>query len=198
MQIGYFIPQGWRFDLVGIDPSRHWEVMHALAARAEAGPWDSVWVYDHFHTSPVPSREATHEAWTLMAALAASTSRVRLGQMCTYMRYRNPGYLAKVAATADVISGGRSQMGLGGRWSERDWVADGCASARAGARLAMLEEGVHMKPQAWEDGHAPLHGERVQVDGGIVQPEPRQPVEPRLWVVGAGGKLTLRSAARSA
>src|SRR5690625_3867301 len=104
MDFGFFIPQGWRFDLVGIDPSSHWEVMSGLGQYADDGPWDSVWVYDHFHTSPVPSDEATHEAWSLMAALAAATDRVKLGQMCTCMGYRNPAYLAKVAATVDIIS----------------------------------------------------------------------------------------------
>src|SRR5690606_3521441 len=73
MKFGIFIPQGWRFDLVGIDPARQWGVMHDLAQSAEAGPWESLWVYDHFHTTPVPSEEATHEAWTLMTAFAAST-----------------------------------------------------------------------------------------------------------------------------
>ena len=80
---------------------------------ADGGAWDSLWVYDHFHTVPVPTGEATHEAWSLMAAYAAGTSRIKLGQMCTAMSYRNPVYLAKVAATVDVISGGRVQMGIG-------------------------------------------------------------------------------------
>jgi alkanesulfonate monooxygenase SsuD/methylene tetrahydromethanopterin reductase-like flavin-dependent oxidoreductase (luciferase family) len=109
-----FVPQGWRHDLVGIEPAEHWEAMRGLAEFADAGPWESIWVYDHFHTVPVPSdTEATHEAWTLMSAYAATTSRVRLGQMCTCMSYRNPAYLAKVAATVDVISGGRVEMGIG-------------------------------------------------------------------------------------
>ena len=86
-----------------------------LATHADAGDaWESIWVYDHFHTVPEPTDEATHEAWTLMAAYAASTSRIRLGQMCTCMSYRNPAYLAKVAATVDVISGGRVRDGH--RW----------------------------------------------------------------------------------
>ena len=113
MRFGLFIPQGWRMDLAGIDPSLHWGVMDGLARRADENPqWESIWVYDHFHTVPVPSAEATHEAWTLMAAFAASTARVRLGQMCTCMSYRNPAYLAKVAATVDIVSGGRVEMGL--------------------------------------------------------------------------------------
>ena len=99
MRFGMFVPQGWRHDLVGIEPASQWGVMRDLALVADRGPWESIWVYDHFHTVPVPSEEATHEAWTLMAAFGAATSRVRLGQMCTCMGYRNPMYLAKVAAT---------------------------------------------------------------------------------------------------
>ncbi|MCP9625324.1 LLM class flavin-dependent oxidoreductase, partial [Nocardia otitidiscaviarum] len=107
MRFGIFVPQGWRLDLVGIDPAEQWAVMRDLARRADANPdWESIWVYDHFHTVPVPTEEATHEAWTLMSAFAASTERVRLGQMCTAMAYRNPAYLAKVAATVDHVSAG--------------------------------------------------------------------------------------------
>src|SRR2546425_5771725 len=83
MRFGMFIPQGWRLDLVGIEPARQWQAMLDIARRAEAGPWESIWVYDHFHTVPVPTDEATHESWTLMAAFAATTQRLRLGQMCT-------------------------------------------------------------------------------------------------------------------
>ena len=126
MKFGLFVPQGWRMDLVGIDPGQHWGVMGGLARRADANEdWSSIWVYDHFHTVPEPSREATHEAWTLMGALAAVTGRVRLGQMCTCMSYRNPAYLAKVAATVDVISEGRLEMGIGAGWYEHEWRAYG-------------------------------------------------------------------------
>ena len=66
-------------DLVGIDPAQHWGVMAGLARRADAVPqWESIWVYDHFHTVPVPSDEATHEAWTLMAAFAGAVSYTHL------------------------------------------------------------------------------------------------------------------------
>ena len=81
MRFGLFIPQGWRLDLVNIPPERHWDVMRELAVYADGGAWDSLWVYDHFHTVPLPSGEATHEAWSLMAAYAASTSQIKLGQM---------------------------------------------------------------------------------------------------------------------
>lgn len=198
MDFGFFIPQGWRFDLVGIDPVDHWQVMNGLAQRADAGPWDSIWVYDHFHTSPVPSEEATHEAWTLMAAFAASTSRVKLGQMCTCIGYRNPAYLAKVAATVDIISGGRAQMGIGAGWYEHEWQAYGYGFPRAGLRLGMLDEGVQIMRQAWREGVATFHGEHFQVDGAIVQPRPLQPGGLPLWIAGGGEKVTLRIAAQHA
>lgn len=98
-------------------------------------PQTSLWVYDHFHTVPVPTDEATHEA-SLMAAYAATTSRIKPGQMCTAMRHRNTAYLAKVAATVDVISGGRVQTGIGGGWYEHEWRDHGYGFPSAGARLA--------------------------------------------------------------
>lgn len=198
MRFGTFIPQGWRFDLVGIDPTEHWAVMNGLAQRADAGPWESLWVYDHFHTTPVPSEEATHEAWTLMAAFAASTSRIRLGQMCTCMGYRNPAYLAKVAATVDIVSGGRTEMGIGGGWYEHEWKAYGYGFPEVPQRLAMLREGVEIMRQAWTTGSATLDGKHYQVDGAIVRPLPLQAGGIPLWVAGAGEKVTLKIAAKYA
>ena len=174
MRFGLFIPQGWRLDLVGVPPERQWELMRDLAAYADAGAWDSLWVYDHFHTVPVPTAEATHEAWSLMAAYAASTGRIKLGQMCTAMSYRNPVYLAKVAATVDVISGGRLQMGIGGGWYEHEWRAYGYGFPSAGVRLARLDEGVQIMRDAWRDGVVTFSGRHYQADGAIVQPKPLQ------------------------
>lgn len=198
MKFGIFIPQGWRFDLVGIDPARQWGVMHDLAQAAEAGPWESLWVYDHFHTTPVPSDEATHEAWTLMAAFAASTKRIRLGQMCTCVAYRNPAYLAKVAATVDLISGGRLEMGIGAGWYEHEFRAYGYGFPDAPARLRALREGVEIMHQAWTTGKASLDGEFWQVDGAIVQPQPLQDGGIPFWVAGGGEKVTLKIAAQYA
>ncbi|GAA4373147.1 LLM class F420-dependent oxidoreductase [Agromyces bauzanensis] len=201
MRFGMFVPQGWRHDLVGIEPARHWEVMRGLAEYADApdSGWESIWVYDHFHTTPVPSEtEATHEAWTLVSAFAASTSRVRLGQMCTCMGYRNPAYLAKVAATADVISGGRVEMGIGGGWYEHEWRAYGYGFPPVPDRLAMLREGVEIMRQAWTTGSAALDGKHYQVDGAIIRPLPLQEGGIPMWVAGGGEKVTLRIAAKYA
>ncbi|GII98670.1 F420-dependent oxidoreductase-like protein [Sediminihabitans luteus] len=216
MRFGLFIPQGWRHDLVGIDPSEQWETMRSLARYADttaageglpgdAPAFESVWVYDHFHTVPEPSTEATHEAWSLMAAFAASTERVRLGQMCTCMAYRNPAYLAKVAATVDTISGGRTEMGIGAGWYEHEWRAYGYGFPTAGDRLAALDEGVQIMASMWREGSSTFHGSYYSTDGALCYPQPLQhgagdgvgPSIP-LWIAGGGEKKTLRTAAKYA
>jgi F420-dependent oxidoreductase-like protein len=181
--------------------------MRRLARRADDNPdWESIWVYDHFHTTPVPSEEATHEAWSLMAAFAAATDRVRLGQMCTCMSYRNPAYLAKVAATIDVISGGRIEMGIGGGWYEHEWRAYGYGFPPAGERLGRLRDGVEIFRQMWTKGVATHAGKYYTVDGAIGQPRPLQgTTKPGsaangipMWVAGGGEKVTLRIVASTA
>jgi F420-dependent oxidoreductase-like protein len=198
MRFGVFLPQGWRLDLAGIDPAAHWATMLQVARAADAGPFESVWVYDHFHTVPVPTEEATHEAWSLMAALGAATERVRLGQMCTCMGYRNPAYLAKVAVTCDIVSGGRIEMGIGGGWYEHEWRAYGYGFPPVGARLGMLDEGVQIMRQMWTQGTATLDGKYYQVDGAIGRPLPLQEGGIPLWIAGGGEKKTLRIAAQYA
>lgn len=198
MRFGLFIPQGWRLDLVDIPVEKQWAVMRDLAAHADDSTWDSLWVYDHFHTVPVPTGEATHEAWSLMSAYAATTSRIKLGQMCTAMSYRNPVYLAKVAATADIISGGRIQMGIGGGWYEHEWRAYGYGFPSAGVRLGRLDEGVQIMRDAWRDGQVSFDGKHYQVDGAIVAPKPMQDGGIPLWIAGGGEKVTLRIAAQYA
>ncbi len=133
-----------------------------------------------------------------MAAFAAATSRVRLGQMCTCMAYRNPAYLAKVAATVDVISGGRAEMGIGAGWYEHEWRAYGYGFPSAGERLGMLDEGVQIMRQLWTQGTATLDGKYYQVDGAISRPLPLQQGGVPLWIAGGGEKKTLRTAARYA
>lgn len=197
MRFGMFIPQGWRLDLTGIEPAAQWAAMSSVAAAAESGGWDSVWVYDHFHTVPLPTDEATHEAWTLVSALAATTSRVDIGQMCTAMSYRNPMYLAKVAATADLISGGRVQMGIGAGWYEQEWRAYGYGFPSAGERLARLDEGVQIMRQAWREGRATFAGKHYTVDDAICAPRPPGGDIP-MWIAGGGERKTLRIAAQYA
>ena len=193
-------PQGWRLDLVGIEPADQWPTMLGVAQRADAGPWESIWVYDHFHTVPVPTEEATHEAWTLMAAFAAATSRVRLGQMCTCMGYRNPAYLAKVAATVDV------DLRRPGRDGHRRRLVR-ARVARLRLRLPvapasgsrMLDEGVaDHAPDCGRAARPRLPASTTRSTARICRPLPLQDGGIPLWIAGGGEKKTLRIAAQYA
>lgn len=198
MQFGLFIPQGWKLDLAGIPPELHWEKMLGVARTAEAAGFDSVWVFDHFHTVPVPTQEPTYEAWTLMAALAAATSRIRLGQMCTCNSYRSPAYLAKVAASIDVISGGRLEFALGAGWYRHEYLAYGYDFPKPSVRIGMLGEAVEIIKAMWSQPEAHFAGRYYRISGAICRPQPLQQPHPPIWIAGGGEKLTLRLVARHA
>ncbi len=198
MQFGAFVPQGWRITLSGIPVEEHWPTMLGVARDAESLGFDSVWVYDHFHTVPEPTQEVTYEAWTMMAALAAATDTIRLGQMCTCNTYRPPSYLAKVAASIDVISGGRLEMGIGAGWYEHEHDGYGYPFLPPGERLGMLREGVEIMKAMWTEDVVTYEGEYYELKGAICQPKPLQDPHIPIWVAGGGEKVTLNIAARHA
>jgi F420-dependent oxidoreductase-like protein len=198
MRFGAFVPQGWRLDLVGIPTERHWETIRAVAEAAERGGYEGLWVYDHFHTTPLATREATHEAWTLLAALAAATSTVRLGQMCTCVAYRPPAYLAKVAATIDIISGGRVDMGIGAGWYEHEYAGYGYEFLPPAGRIGQLREAIEIMKRLWTEDEVDYEGRHYHLRGAICRPRPRQTPHIPIWVAGGGEQLTLRVAARHA
>jgi F420-dependent oxidoreductase-like protein len=198
MQFGTFVPQGWRLDLAGIDTAEQWNTMKRVAWQAEQLGFDSIWVYDHFHTVPVASQEPTYEAWSLMASLAAVTDRVRLGQMCTCNGYRPPSYLAKVAASIDAISGGRLEMGIGGGWYEQEYVAYGYPFPKPATRLGELDEAVQIMKKMWTEDEASFSGRHYTIDKAICRPRPIQDGGPPMWIAGGGEQLTLKTAAKYA
>ena len=198
MKFGAFVPQGWRMDLVGIPAEEQWPTILEAAKKIERLGFDTAWVYDHFHTVPVPTQEATHECWTLMAALAAATDTIRLGQMCTCNSYRLPSYMAKVATTVDIISGGRLEFAIGAGWYEHEYLAYGYKFPRAGIRIAQLDEAVQIIKQMWTEDESTFEGEYFSVKGAINQPKPLQDPHPPLWIAGGGEKKTLRIVAKYA
>ena len=198
MRFGCFVPQGWRLDLVGIETEAHWPAMLSVASGIEAAGYESLWVYDHFHTTPVSTQEATYEAWTLMSALAAATTTVRLGQMCTCVAYRPPAYLAKVAATIDVISGGRVEMGIGAGWSDGEYLGYGYEFPKPSLRIGMLREGVEIMRRMWTEDVVDYQGKYYTLHGGINRPRPVQNPSIPMWIAGGGEQLTLRITAEYA
>src|SRR5437588_12555279 len=138
IKFGVMVPQGWHFDLEDIkDPEEKYEAMTRVALEAEKLGFDSVWLYDHFHTVPYPGLETNFESWMSTAALARDTSRVRIGQMVTCNSYRNPALLAKMASTVDVMSHGRLNFGIGAGWYEEEYRAYGYDYPEAPDRLRL-------------------------------------------------------------
>lgn len=196
MRFGTFVPQGWKGDQNGIPVDQQWDRILDTARLIEGSGYDSIWVYDHFHTHPVVMQESVFEAWTLMAALAAVTTRARLGQMCTCALYRPPSMLAKISANIDVISGGRLDVGIGAGWSKGEFAAYGYRYPPDGERLDMLEEAVQVLLAMWTEDEAGFSGAHYTIDGAINRPRPVQRPHPPLWIAGGGEKRTLRIVAR--
>jgi alkanesulfonate monooxygenase SsuD/methylene tetrahydromethanopterin reductase-like flavin-dependent oxidoreductase (luciferase family) len=123
MQVGLMAPQGWKGEYDGWDSAEAWERTVELARQAEDLGFESLWVFDHFHTVPEPTDEITFESFTVLSALAMATRRVRLGHMVVCTGFRNPAHTAKLSSTLDVISGGRFELGIGAGWKKDEWLA---------------------------------------------------------------------------
>src|ERR687889_186681 len=144
-RFGVFVPQGWRMDLAEIDdPIEQFETMTRVARAADEGGWDSIWVFDHFHTTPTPELETCFEAWTISATLARDTHNVKIGQMVGCNGYRNPALYAKMASTVDVASHGRLYAGIGAGWYEHEWRAYGYGYPETPERMRMFREAVEI------------------------------------------------------
>ena len=196
MKIGVFVPQGWRMDLNSIKLEDQWNTILEAASNIENLGYESIWVYDHFHTVPKPTQDPTYECWTLMSALSQTTSKVRLGQMCTCNSYRNPAYLTKVASNIDVMSNGRLEYAIGAGWYDHEYRAYGYEYPSAGIRLKMLEESLIIYKKMTTEETPTFNGEFYQIDGAINQPKPIQKPYPPLWVCGGGEKVTLKLLAK--
>ena len=196
MKIGAMIPQGWRMDLNGIPPENQWDTILKASKDIEDLNYESVWVYDHFHTVPSPTQDPTFECWSLMAALSQVTESVRIGQMCTCNSYRNPAYLTKVASTIDSMSGGRLEFAIGAGWYDQEYKAYGYEYPSAGVRLKMLEEALQIYIAMCTEDKASFEGEYYSIKNAINQPKPLQKPYPPLWVCGGGEKVTLKLLAK--
>jgi F420-dependent oxidoreductase-like protein len=197
LRFGLFVPQGWILDLVDIeDPIEQFEAMSQVAKTAERLGFDSIWLFDHFHTYHRPVLETTFECWTSTAALARDTSRIRVGQMVTCNGYRNPALLAKMASTVDVLSHGRLDFGIGAGWYQHEFDAYGYTFPPVAERLRMLEESLQVIRAMWTEPYASFAGEHYRIAGAINEPKGVQQPHPPIWVGGSGERVTLRLAAQ--
>ena len=197
LNYGVTLPQGWRMDLIGIDdPVEAYETMTRAAQTADECGYASVWLVDHFHTTPSPLQEVTFECWTSTAALARDTKRVRIGQMVTGNSYRNPALQAKMASTLDVLSHGRFTFGIGAGWYEPDYRAYGYTYPDGPERLRQLQEAVQVILAMWKEEEATFEGTYYQIRGAINQPKGVQQPHIPMMIAGGGEQVTLKLVAR--
>ena len=201
MKLGIITPQGWTGEYDDWEPERAWARTAAVAQQAERIGAESVWLFDHFHTVPRPTDEITFESFTSLAALAALTQRVRLGQIVICNGFRNPALTAKMAATLDTISGGRFELGIGAGWKRDERLAYGYGFPETKERLAMLHDALEVISRMLEPGastHATYEGEHASVRDARNVPKPVQPTGMPIMVGGNGPNVTWRLAARYA
>src|SRR6478735_7690759 len=200
MKLGVIIPQGWTGDYDGWDPAKAWSRSVALAKQADDLGIESIWVFDHFHTIPRPTDEITFESFTSLSALAAATSRVRLGHIVICTAFRNPALTAKMISTMDVISGGRMELGIGAGWKRDEWLAYGYGFPETRERLAALADHLEVITRMLEPGkgHATYQGSYAHVADVINLPKPLQQPRVPIMVGGNGQNVTWRLAAKHA
>jgi len=197
LEIGVFVPQGWKLEYAGWSGPDAWARSVELASLAESLGYDHLWVYDHVET--VPRREPTHvfEAFTILAALSQRASRIRLGQLVTCSTYRNAGLLAKEAACLDVMSGGRLVLGLGAGWYHEEYRAYGYEYLPDRERLEVLSETIDVVRRMWTEEQVTYEGAHLRFEGAFCDPKPVQQLPPVL-VGGGGERVNLRIAAEKA
>ena len=184
-----------RFGVTLPQIKRSWEETKAAACEFDRLGYDSVWVCDHLYGVPLPSLPIL-EAWSLLAAVAAVTERVRLGTLVTPPFFRNPAVLAKQIATIDHISGGRTAPGFGAGWFEPEFRGTGSPFPALGQRLEALEESVQIMARMWTEEKVSFEGKHFSVHEVICEPRPAN--KPPILIGGGGEKVLMGIAARHA
>jgi F420-dependent oxidoreductase-like protein len=200
MKLGLIVPQGWTGEYDGWDVKRAWDRTEAVGRLADRIGFESIWLFDHFHTVPKPTDEVTFESFVALSALAAQTERVRLGQVVICNGFRNPALTAKMAGTLDVVSGGRYELGIGAGWKRDEWLAYGYGFPETRERLAWLADALEVITRMLAPGsdHATFEGKHASVRNAINLPRGLQAPRIPIMVGGNGPNVTWRLAARFA
>ena len=166
----------------------------AIALDAERVGFTRLWVSDHLFLDPKAVKTDCLEAWTLLAALAVRTQRIRIGPMVTSQSYRNPALLAKIAAGVDVISNGRLDFGLGAGWKDVEYRAYGYEFPDAPTRVTQMIETLEICTRMWKEERATYQGKHYQIENALCSPKPMQKPLP-IWIGGSKPRV-MRAAAK--
>jgi len=175
-----------------------WQDWCALADACEEHGVDTLFRSDHYISQGDEARNVAHDAWTTIAALAARTSKLRFGTLVSPATFRAPGLLANAAATADHVSRGRIELGVGAGWMEREHRAYGFPFLETRTRVEMLAEQVEIVHRLWTEERVDFRGRHYTLEDAPGQPQPVQQPRPPLLVGGGGGRGTVEPALRFA
>ena len=198
MKAGIIVPQGWTGEYAGWHPRAAWDRSVDIARQAERLGFESVWAFDHFHTTPDPIDEITFESFTFLTALSQRTERVRLGHIVMSAGFRNAALVAKMISTLDVVSGGRAEVGIGAGWKQDEWEAYGYGFPATRERLDGLRDALEVLRAMLGPGRATHDGEHASVRDAINLPKGLQEPRVPIMVGGNGPERTWRLAARYA
>ena len=175
-----------------------WEHWCALADACERHGVETLFRSDHYISQADETGNVAHDAWTTLAGLAARTTTLRLGTMVSPATFRPPALLANAAATADHISGGRVELGLGAGWHEPEHRMYGFPFETARDRVARFAEQLEIVHRLWTEDRVDFRGEHYVLEDAPAQPKPLQEPHPPILVGGSGKRGTLEPALRFA
>lgn len=176
----------------------NYKSVERIALASEELGYDSIWSSDHFFLNDKSEDRNCMEAWTLLAALAAKTRKIRLGSLVTCNSYRYPAVLAKIAATVDLISNGRLFFGIGAGWKRIEYRAYGVPFPSLRKRMDQLEEAIQIIRLLWTEEKVTFRGKYYRINGAFSAPKPLQKPRPPILIGGAGEKRTLKIVAKYA
>ncbi len=185
--------------LYGPNPYEIFDHLKRKAQWAEEHGFSWFSVMDHLIQIPGVGapEEPFMEGWTVLAALAAVTTKIRLATLVTSVAYRNPALLAKMAAGIDIMSHGRLTFGIGAGWYKAEYQQYGYVFPdKPAVRIAQLAEAIQLVKTMWRDERATFHGKYFHIENAILEPKPAQKPHPPIMVGGSGEQLTLRVVAR--
>ena len=186
-----------RFAIKTRPEHQTWEELRDIWGAADEIPlFESAWNWDHFYPLTGDLTGPNFEAWTMLGAMAAQTQRIRIGCQVTGMIYRHPAVLANMAATVDIISGGRLELGVGAGWNQMECDAYGIPLPPLKERFDRFDEGVEAMVLLLTDTVANYSGQYVRLTDARCEPKPVQRPHPPITIGGNGRKRTLRTTAR--
>jgi len=172
------------------------ETHRAVWKIADDAGLDGLWGFDHLLALGPDPTKPVFEGWTMLAAMAEATKRVRIGLMVAGNLYRHPGLHAKIGATIDHLSGGRLEFGIGAAWNEPEFKELGWEFPPLGERLGRFGEAVRVIKRLWTKDRANFKGKYYTLVDAIAEPKPVQKPHPPIWIGGAGPQRTLKIVAR--